>query len=386
MKSRVMIQVADRRLVPDEWEVPNVGPGEALMQVEVCGICGSDVELYKGEFAAAGILRYPLIPGHEPIGRIVEIGSEAAKRWRLKIGDRIALEPNLSCGRCELCLSGSYHDCQSLMPPGAPPAYGFTPTDVGHGFWGGYSEFMHLHERTIFHRVPDSLPLGIAALYQPLGAGVRWAVQVPELGLGDSILILGSGQRGLGSVVAAKAAGAGQIIVTGTARSVGKLELAKGLGADHVIKADQENVIERVNAITGGKGVDIVLDTVPITTAPIADAVEVCRVGGTIVLAGIKNKNQPIAVNTNRLIYKEITMKGVYAQNYGAYVEAFRLLLRLGPQLAGLHTHEYKLSDVGQAVLVMARESKSALDPICVTIHPGDSTMAASGAVRASDK
>jgi threonine dehydrogenase-like Zn-dependent dehydrogenase len=377
MKSLVMLQVDDRRIVQDEWEVPNVGPGQALMRVEACGICGSDVELYKGSVAAAGILRYPLIPGHEPIGRIVEIGSEAAKHWQLKIGDRIALEPNLSCGRCELCLSGSYHDCQSLMPPGAPPAYGFTPTDVGHGFWGGYSEFMHLHERTIFHRVPDSLPLSIASLYQPLGAGVRWAVQVPELSLGDSILILGSGQRGLGAVVAARAAGAGQIIVTGTSRGHVKLELAKTLGANHIIKADKENVVEQVKALTDGKGVDIVLDTVPIDTRPIVDAVECCRLGGIIVLAGIKDKNQPIAVNTNRLIYKEITMKGVYAQNYGAYIEAFRLLSQLGPALAALHTHEFRLTDVEQALLVMAKEKASPIDPICVTLHPDASTMAA---------
>jgi threonine dehydrogenase-like Zn-dependent dehydrogenase len=375
MKSHVMIQVADRRIVQDEWEIPRVGASEALMQVELCGICGSDVEIYKGSVAAAGILRYPLIPGHEPIGRIVEVGPEAQKLWNVKVGDRIALEPNLSCGRCDLCLTGHYHDCQSLMPPGAPPAYGFTPTDVGHGFWGGYSQYMHLHERTIFHRVPDPLPLSIASLYQPLGAGVRWAVQVPELGLGDSILILGSGQRGLGAVVAAKAAGAGHIIVTGTSRSHAKLQLAKTLGASHVIKSDAENVIEQVKALTGGRGVDIVLDTVPIDTGPIVDAVECCRLGGTIVLAGVKDKNQPIAVNTNRLIYKEITIKGVYAQNYGAYVEAFRLLSQLGPKLASLHTHEFKLTDVEQALLVMAKEKASPTDPICVTLHPEASTM-----------
>jgi threonine dehydrogenase-like Zn-dependent dehydrogenase len=378
MKSQVMIQVADRRIVQDEWEIPRVGPAEALMQVELCGICGSDVEIYKGSVAAAGILRYPLIPGHEPIGRIVEIGPDAQKRWKVKVGDRIALEPNLSCGRCDLCLTGHYHDCQSLMPPGAPPAYGFTPTDVGHGFWGGYSQYMHLHERTIFHRVPDFMPLSVASLYQPLGAGIRWAVQVPELGLGDSILILGSGQRGLGAVVAAKAAGAGQIIVTGTSRGHAKLQLARTLGANHVIKADVKNVVEQVKALTGGRGVDIVLDTVPLDTGPIVDAVECCRLGGTIVLAGIKDKNQPIAVNTNRLIYKEITMKGVYAQNYGAYIEAFRLLSQLGPDIAPMHTHEFKLTDVEQALLVMAKEKPSPRDPICVTLHPEASTMSMS--------
>jgi threonine dehydrogenase-like Zn-dependent dehydrogenase len=370
-----MIQVADRRILQDEWEIPRVGQREALMQVEVCGICGTDVEMYKGSIAGAGILRYPLIPGHEPIGRIVEIGSEAARRWKLKVGDRIALEPNLSCGCCDLCLTGSYHVCQSLLPPGAPSAYGFTPTDVGHGFWGGYSQYMHMHERTIFHRVPDSLPAGIASLYQPIAAGVRWAVQVPELRLGDSILILGSGQRGLGSVVAAKAAGAGQIIVTDTSRGHAKLQLARTLGADHVIKVDQEGVVERVRALTGGKGVDIAIDTVPLDTAPIADAVECCRLGGTIVLAGLKDNKQPISVNTNNLIYKELKVVGVCAQNYGAYIEAFRILSQLEPDLAGLHTHEFKLADVEQALLVMGREKSSAVDSICVTLHPDESTM-----------
>ena len=85
---------------------------------------------------------------------------------------RVAIEPNLSCGRCDLCLSGHYTNCHSLMPPGAPPAYGFTPTDVGHGFWGGYSQYMHLHERTLMHRFDDDVPIALASLYQPLAAGI----------------------------------------------------------------------------------------------------------------------------------------------------------------------------------------------------------------------
>src|SRR5882724_11421013 len=113
MKSQVMLQVADRRILQDEWEIPRVGPTEALIKVEICGICGSDVEIYKGHFAAAELLQYPLIPGHEPIGRIVEIGADAAKRWKVKVGDRIALEPTLSCGRCDVCLSGHYNNCRS---------------------------------------------------------------------------------------------------------------------------------------------------------------------------------------------------------------------------------------------------------------------------------
>ena len=119
-------------------------------------------------------------------------------RGGVKVGDRVALEPHLSCGRCWLCLGGDYHNCRSLMPPGAPPCYGYTPRDVGHGLWGGYGEYIHLHERTMLHKVPEAMPLGLATLYQPIAAGVRWAVQVPKTAMGDTILILGHGQRGAG--------------------------------------------------------------------------------------------------------------------------------------------------------------------------------------------
>lgn len=375
MKSRVMMQIGDRQLVEREWDVPPVGPTEALMKVELCGMCGSDVEQYRGTFVANKILRYPLIPGHEPIGRIVEIGKSAARIWGLKIGDRIAVEPNLSCGRCELCLRGQYVNCRSLMPPGAPPAYGFTPADVGHGFWGGYSDYMHLHERTLFHRVPESMPLALASLYQPLAAGVRWAVQMPNTRLGDSVLILGHGQRGLGSVVAARRAGASCVIVTGTSRSQAKLALARALGAHHTIESDTENVAERVMAITNGRGVDVIVDVVPVATQPIVDAVEVARIGATVVLAGIKGP-VGVSLNVDRIVYKELVIKGAYSQGAEAYREAFRILAENPPRLAEMHTHEFPLERAEDALLTFGKERPDGVEPICITLHPDPRTIA----------
>lgn len=383
MKSRVMLQVDDRRLVEEEWEVPRVGPKEALLKVEACGLCGSDLEQYRGTFVANKITRYPFIPGHEPIGRIVEIGAEAAKTWKVKVGDRVALEPNLSCGRCHLCLGGHYTNCRSLMPPGAPPAYGFTPTDVGHGFWGAYSDYMHLHERTLLYKIPESMPISLASLYQPLAAGISWAVQVPQTQMGDSVLILGHGQRGLGAVVAARRAGASQIIVTGTSRSRAKLQVARSLGAHHTIESDVEDVAQRVMEITGGRGVDVVLDVVPVSTQPIVDAVEVAKVGATIVLSGIKGP-AGVSLNVDRIIYKELQIRGVYSQGNKAYREALRILEE-GPQVLNLlHTHEFDLSHAEDAILTLGREKKSPVDPICITIHPDAATMSsgASGAVQ----
>jgi threonine dehydrogenase-like Zn-dependent dehydrogenase len=374
MKSRVMLLVDDRRLVQEEWQVPPVGPREALLKVEACGMCGSDVEQYRGTFTANKILRYPLIPGHEPIGRIVEIGPEAAKAWGVTAGDRVAIEPNLSCGRCEMCLGGHYVNCRSLMPPGAPPAYGFTPADVGHGFWGGYSEYMHLHERTLLHKVPEGMSLALTSLYQPLAAGVCWAVQLPQTRLGDSVLILGHGQRGLGSVIAARRAGASLIIVTGTSRSRRKLEVARALGAHHTIEADKENVAERVAALTAGRGVDVIVDVVPVATQPIVDAVEVARIGATIILAGIKGP-AGVTLDANRLVYKELIIKGVYSQGNAAYREAFRILDENLPEFGLLHTHEFALEDAETALLTFGREIPSATDPIGMTLHPDRATM-----------
>ena len=374
MKSRVMVQVADRQIEVDEHEVPAVGSDEALLRVEACGLCGSDVEQFRGSMAAAGIMRYPVIPGHEPIGRIAEIGSEAARTWGVMKGDRVALEPHLSCGRCQLCLGGNYHNCRSLMPPGAPPCYGYTPRDVGHGLWGGYSEFIHLHQRTIMHKVPETMPLSLATLYQPLAAGIRWAVQLPETALGDTVLILGSGQRGLGAVVAAREAGASKIIVSGTSRSPYKLRLAEALGADHTIEADKEDLPNEVMEITAGRGVDVVLDVVPIEGQPVVDAVSVARIGATIVLGGIKGR-QKVTMDVDSVLYKELTIKGAYSQARDSYIEAFRMLAENKYQLERLHTDEFLLEDAEEAILTLGREKNIDRKPVCISLHPDASTM-----------
>jgi len=375
MKSRVMVQVADRQIEEDEHEIPRVSNAEALLKVEACGLCGSDVEQYRGTFAAKGIMRYPVIPGHEPIGRIVEIGKDAEKLWGVKRGDRVALEPHLSCGRCELCLGGSYHNCRSLMPPGAPPCYGYTPLDVGHGLWGGYSDYIHLHERTILHKLPEAMPLALATLYQPIAAGIRWAVHVPKTEIGDTVLILGHGQRGLGAVIAAREAGAGTIIVTGTSRSAHKLRLAEALGADYTIEADREDTVTRVMEITHDRGADVVLDVVPFSAQPIVDAVEVARIGGKVILSGIKGQDEVVKLDVDRVIYKELSIKGVYSQARDAYIEAFRMLSENKYRLERLHTHEYTLPNAVEALKTLGREQNTHEQPICVSLHPDTSTM-----------
>ena len=207
-KSLAVVQTGARKLELREFPLPEIRDDDALLKVEACGICGSDYEQYQGAFAA---IRYPVIPGHEPLGFIEKIGPLAARRWGVKEGDRVAVEVLLPCGFCENCRAGAYRIC---IGKGRMSAYGYTPCEIAPALWGGYAQHMYLDPQTMMHKVSAKVPAEIAVMFNPLGAGIRWAVQLPGTTIGDTIVILGPGQRGLASAIAAREAGASQIIVT----------------------------------------------------------------------------------------------------------------------------------------------------------------------------
>src|SRR5438034_741617 len=202
--SRAIVQTAPRTLELRELPLPEIGPDDALLQVEACGVCGSDYEQYE----AALPVRFPVIPGHEPVGRIAEIGVETL----------------IPCGFCPNCVRGAYTLCFGHRRMNA---YGYLSVDLPPGLWGGYADYLYLDPHALVHKIDDSIPPEIATFFNPLGAGFRWAVEMPGLSVGDTIVILGPGQRGLASVIAAREAGAGCIIVTGLTADERKLELAR---------------------------------------------------------------------------------------------------------------------------------------------------------------
>jgi threonine dehydrogenase-like Zn-dependent dehydrogenase len=369
VKSRVMLQVGDRRIEEDELEVPVTKPDTALLRVEACGLCGSDVEQYRGHFAQKGMIQYPVVPGHEPVGIIDEIGSEAAQSWHVSRGDRVAIVPSISCGRCGNCLDGNNQLCRELFRGSSFPSYGYISRDLDHGLWGGYSEYIALHPNTLLYKVPDHIPPRTATLYQALASGLRWAVQVPRTTYGDSVLVLGAGQRGLAAVLALRACGAGDIIVTGIARDAYKLEIARQLGATHTIVADQEDTVSRVMEITGGRGVDVALDVVPALGQTVVDAFDCVRTGGTVVLAGLKGSDIRVNVDTDRLVNRDITVHGVFSQPAAAYRDGVELLASKLDEVSVLHTHEYPLADVVTALEVLGGEDPGE-QPISVSIYP----------------
>jgi len=328
------------------FDRPRIGPDEGLLRVEACGVCGSDVEQYRGHLVRPGM--FPLIPGHEPLGVIEEVGSRAAERWGVSVGDRVAVEILRPCRACDFCLTGRYMSC-----PNRDGAYGMTPLSREPALWGGFAEYLYLHPWAILHKVRRDLPPELAVMFNPLGAGVRWAAMLGEVGLGDTVLILGPGQRGLTSVIAARARGAGTIIVTGLSRDERKLALAREFGADHTINVDSEDVVDRVTEITDGAMADLVLELTPIATQPILDAVEAVRHSGRIVLAGLKG-GRGVELVTDRLINKGITVRGAFGVNAEAYIEAIRIIESGKFPLEKMSSGTFELADTEAAIQALA--------------------------------
>jgi len=341
-----MVQTGVRKLEPRELPLPDIGDDDALLRVEACGICGSDVEQFDGSLRTP----VPVIPGHEPLGVIEQIGDAAARRWGVDVGDRVAVETLLSCRFCDACLAGHYPLCRRRR------IYSYIPLSEPPGLWGAYAEHLYLDPCAILHRVDPGLDPSLAVLFNPLGAGFRWAVEIPGTRPGDTVVILGPGQRGLASVLACREAGAGTIIVTGLAADAAKLELARHFGADHAIDVENEDPKRRIRELTDGRGADVVVDVSAYATEPVAAALDYCAPGGTIVLAGVKGF-QPIPdFVSDKIVLKEITVRGAIGVTSSGYRSAIRLIESGRHPLHEMHTHDFDLRDAELAIRTLARE------------------------------
>lgn len=344
--SFAMVQTAKRELTPMDIAIPDIDDDSAILKLEACGICGSDYEQFED------VLRTPMpvIPGHEPLGVIAKIGDQAAARWGIQEGDRVAVETMLSCRHCDPCLGGSYHLCDHRK------IYSYVPLSEWPGLWGGYAQYMFLHKNSVLHKVEQNLPAPLAVMFNPLGAGFRWAVEMPNTQPGDTVVILGPGQRGLASVVACRQVGAGDIIVTGLAADADKFKVAKAFGANHCIDVDNEDPVKRVKELTGGRGADVVVDVSAYATKPVMDAMRMVRSGGKVVLAGVKGFKPVNDFISDYVVTKELQVMGAMGVTSRGYKSAIRLIESGQVDLMQMHTHDFALQDAELAIRTLARE------------------------------
>lgn len=306
-----------RRFAIAEVPEPVLETDEVLIKVQCCGICGGDLHIFK-EGAGVG-------PGHEFSGDVVEIGSDV-KGWR--IGDRVAFEPNLSCGECFWCRQGDLGLCEQF----------YVELIRFKGGFATYAKAKHYN----LHRLPEDMSYEQGALVEPTTCALH-AVKVSGLREGDVVAVLGLGPIGQLVARVAKASGAKAVYASEISKS--RIELARD-AVDEVIDANLTNPVDRILELTHGVGPDIVFEcagSVPTSQQSIA----LVRKAGTIVVEAICF--DPVEVVFNSIVLKGITIKGSQCFSPGEYASALNLIKDRKIDVAPLITCKMPLHEINQA-------------------------------------
>lgn len=343
------------------FPLPEVGPEDGLLRVEACGLCGTDWEYYTRQ---RGAHLGPMILGHEIVGTVLAVGEEAARRWKVRPGDRVAVEEFLPCGACRFCTTGRPALCDATDSRSRGPflRYGATPVDVPPALWGGFSEVLYLHPRALVHRVPAGVSADLATLFVPVSNGIRWVRRDGQLEPGGTVVVIGPGAHGLGCVAAAVEAGASQVFAVARSESP-RLEAARALGAVP-LAADREDVVEAVRTATEGRMADLVIDLAPGGADGVQAALALAGKGGVVLFAATKHGQVPVEAVAEPIVRKGLLVKGVRGRDFEAVEEALRVLAAGRLPLHRLRTHRFGLDQVDYALRVQGEK----LDPSAVHV------------------
>ena len=250
MRAVVAYAPGDYRL--ETVPVPRAGADEIIVKVEACGICAGDIKSYVGAESFWGgngqppYIKAPMIPGHEFLGHVVEMGENVAKKGSVKLGDRLISEQIVPCWECRFCKRGEYWMCEKH------DVYGFQ-NNVN----GGFAEYMRYPKEGINHQVPQDLPIEKAILIEPYACSA-WCVKRANIQWDDVVVLAGAGTLGLGMVGAAKLHSPKKLVVMDTKPD--RLELAKKFGADLVLNPLNDDVVKIVKDMTNGYGCDVFIE------------------------------------------------------------------------------------------------------------------------------
>ena len=271
-----------------EFPVPAPPAGGAVLQVEAVGLCGSDLAQIEGVRLVPGASDFPVVPGHEIVGRIVALAGDAS--LGVAEGDRVAVDEVLS------------------MDPLKVYGYSDMRGDGGLGLWGGYGEYMEIFAGTRLHKMSNRLPAEQLTLFEPLASAVNW-VDIVGVHEGDTVVIEGPGHQGLAVLEAVLAHHPAQVIVTGTSEDGLRLETARAIGATAVVMVDTTDVRAVVADLTGGRGADVVFDiATAVQTVPLA--IDLVRQRGRVLLAGLKHFHPIPDLATDHIVLKGLAVYG----------------------------------------------------------------------------
>lgn len=307
-----------------EMPNPKIKPDEVLLKSKRVGICRSDFDLMQGEYILP--LHWPIIPGHEYVGEIVEMGDQVQG---YQIGDRVVGECAVGCGTCDLCASGLVNVC----PTG--DHFGFTID-------GAMADYVKVRADWL-HKLPDNLTDTEGAMIEPFTVGYFTITNIGGVRASDTVVIFGAGMIGLTTLLTAHGMGARTIVVDNKEK---RLNLAKEIGADEVVNTSKVDLVEGVMDLTNGDGADVVCEAVG--ADPLMQRLfDVAKSAGRVSITGI-NFNDNLQVPLHKIQAKGLTVKGNIGSPF-VWREALRFLSALKPPLSKLSTHEYSLDQAKEA-------------------------------------
>lgn len=360
-----------------EYPLPEPAPGCLLVKMEVSGICGTDKHTYQGYVTQYGgrSVEFPLIQGHENVGSIAAIGGSAEytdfEGVPLRVGDRVVVGANVSCGHCYYCRHDfPYYCCQNTLDYGNLLSAKNSPH-----LFGGWGQYLYVIPGSFVVKVPDDLPSEVAVLTEifAVSVGLDRAKQMSafpseSFRFDDAVVVFGVGPLGMCFLMKARMLGAGTIIAVDL--SDYRLGFARRLGADHVLNAEKTTQAERLQFVrdqTNGRGADMVVECAGVPQA-VPEALEMLRVSGLLVEAGNFSDLGEVSISPHRhLCAKNVRILGVGGEEPAAYGPSMRQMARYMKHypLREFVTHRYGLRDVDAAVRKsMEPESmKVVLDP-----------------------
>lgn len=334
---RAAFCTAARTVEVKDVPTPVAEPEGVIVRVRNCGICGSDLHWYVGEFPPPSVC-----PGHEIAGEVVEVGRGVDG---ISVGDAVAVEPLVVCQKCEYCRTGNYQLCRRFNV-------------LGMSRPGGLAEYVSVPAYATY-RLPAGMDYEVASLTEPTAVCVH-GLRLAGVALGDRVLVLGAGTIGLLSILVARAAGATEVAVT--ARYSHQADMARQLGAAHVFGTDPTGDRER-SAWALEYPVDVVIETVGGSANTINQAIESVRPAGTVAILGIFTNPPPCAAVS--LVIKEVRLIG--SLTYGRsgprtdFDVALQLLSAEAALARSLITHRFELQAAGAAFAAAADKSRGAI-------------------------
>lgn len=332
---------------PEQFEVRDiemsaVGPDEVRIRVIQVGICGTDLHIHHGDFNAA----FPLIPGHELVGTVDEVGSDVT---RVAVGEQVTVNPNVYCGNCDYCLAGRLIQCSNMK-------------GLGSNFPGFFAEYVTVREDLVFS--VDGIEPDTAVFTEPAACAMH-GLESLAMRPGGTALVFGAGPTGLLLAQLLKSGGAAEVTVA--APTAYKLDTAKALGIDKTVLIDRTDLAGAQRELleaSGTDGYDYVIEATG-STEVFNICVPLTRNGGTVLVYGVTRADETVSFHPFDVFRREITIKGSFAEmtSFGAAINA----LRSGRvRTDGIITHRYSLDQYAEALDAVANDRSAHK----VVIHP----------------